>query len=108
MITFEQARQIVIAKLSGEYLPEADFKVKPYGWENATEYQLIWSVNDNFMAPSNGPYPIVNKTTGAYRQEDGPPYELPNSVKTGNWPPPVEESDEPVDPDFSWEDLERL
>jgi hypothetical protein len=99
VITFEQARQIAVANLSGEYPPEADFEVKPYGLENSEEYQLIWSVNDKFTAPSNGPYPIVNKTTGAFRDASGTPYVIPDAVEVGNWPPPPEVVDEPFDPE---------
>lgn len=98
MITFDQARQIVAAKLSADFPPEAGFRVKRYGLENATEYQLIWSVSDEFLRPNNGPYPIVNKLTGEYRQEDGPPYRIDDAVEVGVWPVFDPGVDEPVNP----------
>lgn len=87
MITFEQARQIVLNKLHGEYLPQANFKVETWGWENDDDYQLVWSVSDEYRAPSSGPYPIVNKATGEYRARSGAPYRIPNATPVGNQPP---------------------
>ncbi len=107
MITFEQARQIAIAQLSGNFQPEANFRVKPYGAESDTEYLLLWDVDDKFLAPGDGPYPIVNKTTGAYREESGPGYSFPNSTPVGNWPAPVEAFDGPIDENLTLEELEE-
>lgn len=86
LITFEQARQIVEAKLRGEFPPQAGFEVAEWGWENEDDYQLGWSVNDEYRAPSSGPYPIVNKATGAYRARSGAPYQIPNATPPSSFP----------------------
>lgn len=91
MITFAQARQIVTARLSPGFLPEAGFKVAAWGWENDNEYQLSWSVSENHKAPSSGPYPVVNKTTGEYTGHRGTPYLIPNAVPIGPGHPDLEE-----------------
>jgi hypothetical protein len=84
--TFEEARLIAAQNLSMWFLPEENFAVKPYGWENGTEYWLLWGVDDKFAAPGDGPYPIVNKLTGEYREESGAYFMLPDAVEVGVWP----------------------
>ena len=91
MITFEQARQIVISRLSPGFLPEAGFKVADWGWENDTHYQLSWSVKAEHKAPSSGPYPVVDKTTGEYKGYRGAPYLIPNAVPFGAKHPELSE-----------------
>lgn len=91
MITFDQARQIVAEKMSPNFLPEAAFRVEPWGWENATHYQLSWSLDRNHKTPTSGPFPVVNKTTGEYEGKSGKLYILPNSTPVGANHPDLDE-----------------
>ena len=83
MISFEEARQIVVEINGPDWLAKYQYRTAPWGLENETHYLvydgpwvLIYDQDseeaDNLRRPDDGHWSLVNKETGVYEPHQGP------------------------------------